>query len=148
MTKKYEKYCSFVQYGLASFRLLQKGRVYPTKSRYGRLTLFEDLVLESLWFSILLLLFWGTGCSNRYSKILSEGTFARLFAEMAVITYTYASEPEQLTAAYEEVMEKYELSEKDLRGALISFEKNPERWLSVIESIGKELEYLSSEGAI
>ena len=107
-------------------------------------------MFRSFGLSAFLSLLLGIACSPTHTQhtTLSEETFVHLFTEMAVLTYTYVSEPEQLETAYEQVMQKYKLSEEDLAEALLSFEKNPERWTSMVEGIAKELERLSHEGVI
>lgn len=127
--------------------------MYLRKVRWNRSILLRGLALRSLALSVSFLLFLGIACfncSNRRTqhRALSEDAFVRLFTDMAVITYTYGAEPEQLNTAYEQVMHKYRLSEEDLAEVLLSFEKSPERWISIVEGIAKELERLSHEGVI
>ena len=111
--------------------------------------LYRSLVCGSLGGWIPLLLFGEMVCSNQQAShtVLSEDRFVRLFGEMAVVTYGYESGHER-AKAYEQVMGRYGLSQRDMEATLSHFEETPGRWIAIMEGISEELKRLSQEGAL
>lgn len=115
-----------------------------------RCPFFKVQVRRSFWVSASLVLFLSLACCERHPRpgALSGGAFARLFADMAKVTYAPDLNPEQRQAAYQRVAEEYGLTAGKLSQTLSRFENEPQLWIPVLEDILSELDRLAREGTI
>jgi len=101
-----------------------------------------------VWAAILSLLC--AGCSERDNshRAVTYDQFVYLLAGVATVASTPGAEPGQVEAIYGQLLRKYEITEDDLERAIARFEKDPEKWISVLQGILAAQERLSCQGGI
>jgi hypothetical protein len=76
---------------------------------------------------------------------ISEDEFVKVYAELSLTSEQYRADPIQLNTEREKILEKYKVTEKELKAFIEKTQKDGERWASIWEKIVERLKELQKE---